>query len=107
MLHTNRFLYVEEPYNRADCDGQLSLASPGLEITVRCMSTAELRRLPRAEKLRLLEDLWVDLTAEGDDVSSPPWHEVALGKTEAEFTAGRVEILDLETAWSELHAASR
>ncbi len=66
------------------------------------MSTVELRLLPRAQKLQLLEDLWVDLSAEGDEYSSPPWHEQELAKTEAEFAAGRIEVLDLETAWNEL-----
>ena len=66
------------------------------------MSTVELRLLPRAEKLQLLEDLWEDLSAEGDEFPSPPWHEEELRKTEAEFTAGRIEVLDLETAWNEL-----
>jgi hypothetical protein len=65
------------------------------------MIIAEVRKLPPAEKLKIIEALWSDL-ADGDEFTSPPWHEEALRTTETEFAAGRVEVLDWEAAKREL-----
>ena len=65
------------------------------------MSIAELRRLPPAEKLKIIEALWSDL-AEDESFASPAWHEDALRQTEAELAAGRIEILDWEDAKKDL-----
>ena len=61
------------------------------------MSIAELRKLPRAEKQRIIEELWDDLTADEAALDSSAWHEAELQKTEAEFVAGRIEAID----WAE------
>ena len=66
------------------------------------MSIAELRKLPRAEKLKIIEALWTDLTANDDSFPSPAWHEQELRKAEADFEAGRVEVSDWEDAKKEL-----
>jgi putative addiction module component (TIGR02574 family) len=58
------------------------------------MSIAELRKLPAAEKLKIIEVLWGDLAADGESFASPTWHEEALRKTDAEFKEGRIEVLD-------------
>jgi hypothetical protein len=59
------------------------------------MSIAELRKLPADEKLRIIEALWADLAADEEASVSPDWHE-------AEFAAGKVEVLDWEVAKKEL-----
>ncbi|MGV3754330.1 MAG: addiction module protein [Verrucomicrobiota bacterium] len=66
------------------------------------MSIAELRKLPADEKLRIIEALWADLSADEDAFTSPAWHEAELKKTEAEFAAGKVEVLDWAAAKKEL-----
>ncbi len=66
------------------------------------MSIAELRKLPPTEKLRIIEALWSDLAADEGSFASPSWHEEALRKTEAEFAAGRVGVLDWEDAKKDL-----
>lgn len=66
------------------------------------MSIAELRKLPSDEKLRIIEALWSDLAADDNAFSSPAWHEDELRKTEAEFAAGRIEVLDWEEAKKQL-----
>ena len=66
------------------------------------MSIEELRKLPVTEKLKIIEALWSDLAADDDSFFSPAWHEKALRETEAEFAAGRVEVLDWEDAKNEL-----
>lgn len=66
------------------------------------MSIAELRKLPREEKLKIIETLWSDLAADDESFESPAWHAEELRKTEAEFAAGRVEVVDWEDAKKEL-----
>jgi putative addiction module component (TIGR02574 family) len=66
------------------------------------MSIAELRKLPSDEKLRIIEVLWSDLAADDESFESPAWHEKELRKTEAEFNAGSLEVLDWEDAKKEL-----
>lgn len=46
------------------------------------MITADdIRELSRQDKLRLMEILWSQLTADGDDIASPEWHRAQLEKT--------------------------
>ena len=66
------------------------------------MSIAELRKLPRIEKLKIIETLWDDLAADEESFPSPAWHEEELKKTEAEFAAGRIEVVDWQEAKREL-----
>lgn len=66
------------------------------------MSMAELRKLPRDEKLKIIETLWGDLAADEESFESPAWHADELKKTEAEVAAGRVEVLDWGQAKKEL-----
>jgi hypothetical protein len=66
------------------------------------MSIAELRQLPSKEKMRIIEMLWSDLASGNDEISSPDWHGEELRKTDADFAAGRVEVLDWQQAKKEL-----
>lgn len=66
------------------------------------MSIAELRKLPRVEKLKIIEALWSDLAADEENFESPAWHVEELKKTEADFAAGRIEVLDWQDAKKEL-----
>lgn len=54
-------------------------------------------QLPRLEKLRLMESLWVDLSQAGDGVDSPAWHEAVLRETEQRVVSGEEEVM----AWDE------
>ena len=74
----------------------------GIPVNLWQMSIAELRKLPATEKLKIIDALWDDLAADDDSFASPAWHEEALRETEAEFAAGRVEVLDWEEAKNEL-----
>jgi len=66
------------------------------------MSIAELRKLPPIEKLKIIEALWGDLAADESSFESPTWHKTELQKTEADFAAGRIEVMDWEVAKKEL-----
>jgi hypothetical protein len=66
------------------------------------VSVQEIRALPRAEKLRLMEALWVELSRDEAELEPPAWHESALKETAQRFAEGREEILDWERAKEEL-----
>ncbi|HVJ46912.1 MAG TPA: addiction module protein [Luteolibacter sp.] len=63
------------------------------------MSVEEMAlNLPRAEKLRLMEALWEDLSGDPDSIPSPAWHEQVLRDTEARLEAGKEQQIDWEEA---------
>jgi putative addiction module component (TIGR02574 family) len=66
------------------------------------MSIAELHKLPTDEKLKIIEALWSDVASDDAAFASPAWHEDELRRTEADFAAGRVEVLSWEDAKKEL-----
>jgi putative addiction module component (TIGR02574 family) len=66
------------------------------------MSIADLRKLPTSEKMKIIETLWSDIAADEEAFESPSWHQDELLKTEADFAAGQIEILDWEDAKKEL-----
>ncbi len=66
------------------------------------MSIADLRALPPAEKLKIIETLWSDLAADEAAFVSPAWHDAELRKTDAALAAGQVEVLDWDVAKKEL-----
>jgi putative addiction module component (TIGR02574 family) len=68
------------------------------------MSVAEMRKLSRTEKLKIIETLWSDLAQEEDDFESPAWHGEVLKQTEAEYSAGQIESLAWEDAKKELRS---
>ncbi len=54
------------------------------------------------EKLKNIEALWADLAGDEDAFESPACHEEELKKTEADFSAGRIETPNWEDAKKEL-----
>ena len=65
-------------------------------------STIDIRHLSKAEKLRVMEDIWEDLSKEEGELDSPDWHREALRKTERRFSSGQEKVVDWETAKKEL-----
>ncbi len=70
------------------------------------ITTAEIKQMTRADKLRMMEALWEDLSRSDEEVESPPWHEAELRETRARFEAGEVGISDWESAKRELRRPS-
>ena len=66
------------------------------------MTVEAVRKLPRAEKLRLMETLWEELSRSEDELESPAWHAEELTRTEHRLEEGKEQILDWETAKKEL-----
>ena len=66
------------------------------------VSTLQIEKMSRAEKLQTMEAIWADLSKAEVDVESPPWHGDVLRETEARVAAGQERIADWETAKLEL-----
>ena len=66
------------------------------------MSVVEIQQMPRQEKLRLMEILWVELSREESELDSPAWHATALRETAERFARGEEQALDWTQAKAEL-----
>ena len=66
------------------------------------VSTLQIEKMSRTEKLQTMEAIWADLSKAETDVESPAWHNDVLKETEARVTAGQERIADWETAKREL-----
>ena len=66
------------------------------------MTIEAVKKLPRSEKLRLMETLWEELSRPDGDYESPAWHAKELAETERRLAAGREHALEWETAKKKL-----
>jgi hypothetical protein len=58
------------------------------------MSIAEVKQLPLAEKLQIMEAIWEDLRAQAERVPVPQWHRDLLDERRKAVEEGREELLD-------------
>ncbi len=73
----------------------LSVAGPRLMVSH--MSIAEVKQLPLAEKLQIMEAIWEDLRAQAERVSVPQWHRELLDERRKAIDEGREELLDWDS----------
>jgi hypothetical protein len=66
------------------------------------MSALEIQKMPRKEKLRLMETLWADLSRDESEMESPAWHADALRETANRVERGEEKVLNWEQAKVEL-----
>ena len=66
------------------------------------MSTLEIQQLPRQEKMKLMEMLWVELSREEAELESPSWHADALRETAERRARGEETALEWEQAKKKL-----
>jgi hypothetical protein len=66
------------------------------------MSAFEIQQLPRQEKLKLMELLWVELSRDEAELESPTWHADALRETTERRARGEETVLDWEQAKEKL-----
>jgi len=66
------------------------------------VTTVQIEKMSRAEKLQVMEALWADLSRTEAEVESPAWHADVLRETEARVAAGEERITDWDTAKREL-----
>lgn len=61
-----------------------------------------LENLSRVDKLKLMETLWNDLTANASDLVSPDWHAEALNAAQQAHADGQAEFIDWNQAKRQL-----
>lgn len=61
-----------------------------------------LDKMTVAEKLRVMEMLWADLSRHEAQLESPAWHEDVLREREARVKSGKESFMDWETAKKQL-----
>ena len=66
------------------------------------VTTLQIEKMSRTEKLQAMEAIWADLSKSEAEVESPAWHAKVLRETEARVAAGQERITDWETAKREL-----
>ena len=64
--------------------------------------TLPLDKMTTAEKLRVMEALWADLSREDQNVESPAWHQQVLIEREERVKSGAETFQDWEVAKQEL-----
>jgi len=62
----------------------------------------DIEHMSRAEKLRMMEALWEDLSRDDAATRSPAWHQQALKETEESLAAGHERLVDWDDAKKEL-----
>ena len=60
----------------------------------------DLQQMSTPDKLRLMEDLWTDLS--GKEVTSPAWHGDVLAERDRLIESGEEKFVDWETAKRQL-----
>lgn len=61
-----------------------------------------LDQMTTAEKLRVMETLWVDLSRNEQEIESPEWHEQVLRERDERVRTGQESFIDWETAKQQL-----
>lgn len=56
-----------------------------------------IHKLPKIEKIKVMEFLWEELTIDDKEYTSPEWHKDELKETEKRMAEGREKIID----WSD------
>jgi hypothetical protein len=64
--------------------------------------TLPLEKMTIAEKLRLMETLWSDLTRDEEQFESPAWHGEVLRERAARVKQGKESFMDWEMAKKQL-----
>jgi hypothetical protein len=64
--------------------------------------TLPLDQMTVADKLRIMETLWADLSRHEQEFQSPAWHEEVLKEREEKLKAGQEKFLDWELAKKQL-----
>jgi Putative addiction module component len=61
-----------------------------------------LDQMTTAEKLRVMETLWADLSRNEREIESPVWHEQVLREREERVRSGQESFINWETAKQQL-----
>jgi hypothetical protein len=64
--------------------------------------TLPLDQMSLADKLRVMEELWADLSRREAEVPSPAWHEEVLKQREERLRSGQETFVDWDAAKKQL-----
>jgi len=64
--------------------------------------TLPLDQMTTAEKLRVMEALWADLSRNEQEIESPAWHQQVLREREERVRSGQEGFIDWQTAKQQL-----
>lgn len=78
--------------------------SAGTEYDFLVLFELDVKTLSKIDKLRLLESLWADLSADDVDILSPTWHQGALKETEELYAQGKARFADWDEAKARIRA---
>jgi len=71
------------------------------------MSIAEIKKLPLADKLQIMEALWEDLCSQPEQVEIPEWHRQLLDQRRKALEAGQEEVFDWDAIKDSLGSARK
>ena len=74
----------------------------GSTDTISMAAPVDLQHMTKADKLRLMEALWKDLSRDDADVSSPQWHGDVLAERDKLIESGAETFVDWEVAKEKL-----
>jgi hypothetical protein len=69
--------------------------------------TLPLEKMTVAEKLRVMETLWADLTRDQTQFESPKWHDDVLRERAERVKQGKESFMDWETAKRQLRKRAK
>ena len=69
-------------------------------------ATLDLKQMSRPEKVRLMEEIWQDLSADELEVESPSWHGEIIAERIAKVEEGKATFLSLEELQARLATKS-
>lgn len=67
----------------------------------------DIRILPMAEKLRLMETLWEEISSGPEHLQVPQWHKDLLDERSRALEEGRETVLEWDDAKAQIFAATR
>ncbi len=69
-------------------------------------ATLDLKQMSRPEKVRLMEEIWQDLSADEHELESPSWHGEIIAERIAKVEEGKATFLTLGELQARLAAKS-
>lgn len=71
------------------------------------ITALDLGKMSTAEKLRLMEELWENLSSKEESLPSPAWHGAILAERERLISSGEESYIDWEVAKNDLRSELR
>lgn len=71
------------------------------------IAQTEIRKLPLAEKLELLEAIWSELSSDPDTIDIPQWHKDILDERQRSLEQGSSKEIDWELAKEQINRRVR